>query len=226
MHTAITTIHTPGQPDSARRPSILVVEDSPVHGGLLITTLSEAADVIRGLNAGADGYVTKPYNVQLLLSRLAALLVEPPPRDEAPLEMTVEIDSLFFEVRARGRQVLNLLVSTYSNAVLKNRELLTTQDALNVLNGQLEQKVREKTAALALKIREHADLQSRIESERRRGAERLQETYLGTIQAIALALEKRDPYTSGHQQRPRFFRCRLAEFQLASAAEPKPVDPA
>jgi len=168
---------------------------------LLLTTLSEAADVIRGLNAGADCYVTKPYDMQLLLSSLAALLAEPPPRDEAPLDMTVEIDSHPYEVRAGGRQVLNLLVSTYSNAVLKNRELVATQDALNALNDQLEQRVHEKKAALALEIREHADLQTRLESERRASAEQLQETYLSTIQAIALALEKRDAYTSGHQRR-------------------------
>ncbi len=40
----------------------------------------------------------------------------------------------------------------------------------------------------------------RLEAAERDGAARLQRVLLGTIQAVALTVEKRDPYTAGHQQ--------------------------
>lgn len=80
-------------------------------------------------------------------------------------------------------------------------QLHTANLALGELNERLEVKVHEKTAALAQEIVERAMLQIRLESERRASAERLQKTYLDTIEAIALALQKRSVYTSGGQRR-------------------------
>ena len=104
------------------------LRDTPV---IMLTELSEAADVIRGLNAGADRYVTKPYDERLLLSRLADLLANPPARAEAPLAMRASIDAVAYPVHASGQQVLNLLVSTYENAVLQNRELAAARQSLD-----------------------------------------------------------------------------------------------
>ena len=170
---------------------------------ILLTMLSDPEDLIRGLNAGADGYLTKPYDVSALVSRLASLLDNPPTRKPADERRRVEVklaDKTHL-VYADSTRMLNLLISTYQNAVLQNQALVSAQAALDNLNQHLEQKVREKTAALALEISEHADVQTRLESERRKSAEQLQETYLSIIHAISLALEKRDAYTSGHQRR-------------------------
>ncbi|MEN9798301.1 MAG: hypothetical protein RL653_1997 [Pseudomonadota bacterium] len=41
---------------------------------LLLTARGETATKVRGLNAGADDYVTKPFDVQELLARVRALL--------------------------------------------------------------------------------------------------------------------------------------------------------
>jgi PAS domain S-box-containing protein/putative nucleotidyltransferase with HDIG domain len=41
----------------------------------------------------------------------------------------------------------------------------------------------------------------RLEEAEHENAERLQRALLGTIQAVALTVEKRDPYTAGHQQK-------------------------
>jgi DNA-binding response OmpR family regulator len=37
---------------------------------VLLTALSDVWDIIRGLNVGADTYVTKPYDASLLLERI------------------------------------------------------------------------------------------------------------------------------------------------------------
>ncbi|MFH1602803.1 MAG: HD domain-containing phosphohydrolase [Pseudomonadota bacterium] len=170
---------------------------------MLLTMLSDAVDVVRGLNAGADAYLTKPYNIPALVSRLKVLLAYPPP-PPPPVErrkVEVRLEGETYLVDAHGPRILNLLISTYENAVLQNRELVAVRDALNALNEGLESRVREQAAALILEIKQHAELETRLESERRESAEKLQQNYLSTIEAIALALEKRDAYTSGHQRR-------------------------
>ena len=47
------------------------LKDIPV---ILLTQLTEPEDIIEGLNAGADNYITKPYNKDFLLSRVKHLL--------------------------------------------------------------------------------------------------------------------------------------------------------
>ena len=124
-----------------------VLTHTPV---ILLTMLSDPLDVIRGLNAGADAYLTKPYNIPALAARVAALLAYPPIPPPATERRRVEV-RLAGEthlVDAHGPRMLNLLISTYENAVLQNRELTATQQALEDLNRHLEQKVLEKTAEL------------------------------------------------------------------------------
>jgi len=118
---------------------------------ILLTMLSDAEDVIRGLEVGADAYVTKPYNILSLVARLASLLAFPPPAPPGVERRKVEmrLHGVTHLVDAHGPRMLNLLISTYENAVLQNRELAVTQQALEDLNGQLEQKVEEKTAVIA-----------------------------------------------------------------------------
>ena len=43
------------------------LKDIPV---ILLTSLSDTQDVIRGLECGADNFVTKPYDEKLLISRI------------------------------------------------------------------------------------------------------------------------------------------------------------
>lgn len=52
----------------------------------------------------------------------------------------------------------------------------------------------------------------RLEAAEHAGAERLKRALLGTIQAVALTVEKRDPYTAGHQQK-------VARLAVAMAGE-------
>jgi two-component system phosphate regulon response regulator PhoB len=51
-----------------RRPS---TRDVPV---IMVTARTEEQDAVRGLNTGADDYITKPFNMESLLARMRALL--------------------------------------------------------------------------------------------------------------------------------------------------------
>ncbi|MBI4292330.1 MAG: response regulator [Betaproteobacteria bacterium] len=117
---------------------------------ILLTMLSDPEDVIRGLKAGADAYLTKPYNIPSLISRIESLLAHPPvpPPGQERRKVSIRLAGHTHTVDAHGPRILSLLVSTYENAVLQNRELAATQQALEDLNQHLEQRVLEQTAAL------------------------------------------------------------------------------
>jgi two-component system phosphate regulon response regulator PhoB len=51
-----------------RRPA---TRDLPV---IMVTARTEDGDAVRGLNTGADDYITKPFNMDALLARMRALL--------------------------------------------------------------------------------------------------------------------------------------------------------
>jgi two-component system phosphate regulon response regulator PhoB len=51
-----------------RRPT---TRDLPV---IMVTARAEDQDAVRGLNTGADDYITKPFNMEALLARMRALL--------------------------------------------------------------------------------------------------------------------------------------------------------
>ncbi len=103
--------------------------DIPV---ILVTTLSDPGDVIRGLECRADNFVLKPYDEQYLLSRVQFVLMNRVMRQSEPGGLAVDI---FFNGRrhtitADRLQILNLLLSTYDAAIQRNKELSRTQEEL------------------------------------------------------------------------------------------------
>ncbi len=117
---------------------------------ILLTALTDPVDVIRGLNAGAEAYITKPYDNERLLSQVRRLLSTPTKenglKEDPPLE--VEINQSRYTVRASREQILQMLTSTYDNAAYQNKLLLKLEEDLHALNNSLEQKVLDRTADL------------------------------------------------------------------------------
>jgi sigma-B regulation protein RsbU (phosphoserine phosphatase) len=113
---------------------------------ILMSTLADPIDIIRGLDAGADNYVTKPYDPDYLLGRMQSLLATPlgAPAEEATLEVAVAGQK--FRVQAGRQQVLNLLVSTFENAVAKNQELIAANEDLSLARDKLQQSNSELSA--------------------------------------------------------------------------------
>jgi sigma-B regulation protein RsbU (phosphoserine phosphatase) len=107
---------------------------------ILLSSLGDPVDIIRGLDAGADNYVTKPYEPEYLLGRMDSLLATPLAAGDAAAgnEMEVTVAGQTFKVNAGRQQVLNLLVSIFENAVTKNKELIATNQSLSVARDQLQ----------------------------------------------------------------------------------------
>jgi len=123
---------------------------------ILLTSLSETRDVIKGLQCGADKFFTKPYDEKLLLSAIQELTrsahLAGEERERRVMEISYEGQS--FLIDSDRRQIVNLLISTYEAAVRKNNELLELRDELRMLNRSLEDKIRERTIDLQAKNEE------------------------------------------------------------------------
>lgn len=107
---------------------------------ILLTTLSDSENILQGLKAHADCYLTKPYDPNYLLGKIHEQLESPPPEtvggQEPPLE--IKFNGRTETVTADRRLMLNLLLSTYENATQQNRELIRTQQELNLLNRKIQ----------------------------------------------------------------------------------------
>src|SRR5665647_561169 len=114
------------------------LKDIPV---MLVTTLSDPQDVIRGLECGADNFLRKPYEERYLLSRIDYLLMNLELRKNQKMQMGMEIDlgGQRHFISSDRQQILDLLVSTYEQAVEINSELKLREKQLahsnQVLNG-------------------------------------------------------------------------------------------
>ncbi|HLP62045.1 MAG TPA: response regulator, partial [Candidatus Deferrimicrobium sp.] len=114
---------------------------------ILLTTLSDPQDIIKGLECGADNFITKPYDKDYLISRINHILTNQKLRqmqENRGLEMGLEI---FFAgkkyfITAEKMQIVDLLVSTYEAVLQKNielqrlnKELKEANESIRVLRG-------------------------------------------------------------------------------------------
>lgn len=63
---------------------------------ILLTALDDVRDRVTGLDAGADDYVAKPFDMEELLARMRAVLRRPPPQAERTITVaraTLDLDS-------------------------------------------------------------------------------------------------------------------------------------
>src|SRR6266446_8395888 len=134
---------------------------------ILLTSLIDPADVVRGLEAGADSFIFKPYDEPYLLTQVASTLANWRLRETERTQMGVEIffAGRKFFITSDRLQILNLLLSTYEAAVQKNRQLAEARDELKGFNEKLEAKVKERTAALEAEIAERKQAEEKIREQ-------------------------------------------------------------
>ena len=99
---------------------------------MLVTTLSDPNDVIRGLECGADNFLRKPYEERYLLSRIDYLLMNTELRKNQKMQMGMEIrlGGQTHFISSDRQQILDLLISTYEQAVEINSELKQREQEL------------------------------------------------------------------------------------------------
>jgi two-component system CheB/CheR fusion protein len=109
---------------------------------MLLSTLNEPMDIIRGLESGADNFLTKPYKPEQIVARARTILQNRTLRTRSAV-FGVEISFLgkTFTITSEKEQILDLLISTFEDTVQANREL---------------QRHRAELAAAKIKLEEYA----------------------------------------------------------------------
>jgi two-component system cell cycle sensor histidine kinase/response regulator CckA len=137
---------------------------------ILMTSLSSPRDILKGLECGADNFIRKPYDDQTLLSRIKSILLNRTLRQTERAQFGVEIyfSGQRYFITSERQQVLDLLISTYEDAVHLNEELQVKQAQLADLARELEKKVEDRTVGLRTEIQERYRAEEQLrESEER-----------------------------------------------------------
>ncbi len=104
---------------------------------VMLTALDSARDIVTGLRFGADEYVTKPFDFEVLLARLEAVLRRGRGKVSRPQSSILKVDDLVFdrdaltlerggapiELTSTEYALLELLMSQVGKVVTRNRIL-------------------------------------------------------------------------------------------------------
>jgi len=123
-------------------------QDIPV---ILMTSLTRSEEVIEGLIAGADSFISKPYDKDYLISHIDKILADQSgintEKKSVGIEIIYEGKKRF--IQADQQQIIKLLLNIYDGAIHQNSRLIQTQEQLRLLNENLETLVEERTLALS-----------------------------------------------------------------------------
>lgn len=156
--------------------------DIPV---ILLTELSEPDDIIRGLQSGADNFITKPYTDENLLARIEHLRINSELRRRGNGELTIDV---FFRgekyvINSARQQILDLLISVFETAVEKNLELIASRESFRNLAEQLTVKNNELNSANSELKEMRNTLEERVKT-RTEDRDKQIERHLVTIEAL------------------------------------------
>jgi len=106
---------------------------------ILLTSLQDPLDIIRGLQAGADNFITKPFEAKYLLSRVNYLLANRELRSAGGTDMVLEImfNGKKYAINSERKQILDLLLSVYETSIEQNKALQEAQKQLQQSNDHL-----------------------------------------------------------------------------------------
>ncbi len=109
---------------------------------ILLTSLSDPKDILKGLECGADNFIVKPYDEEFLLSRIQYVLANLELRRQSAGKGGTEIFFAGHKYQLTTDRIhsIDLLLSTYETAVQKNLELSKATEKL----AQQAQELRVK----------------------------------------------------------------------------------
>lgn len=155
---------------------------------IFVTAISkEARCVFKGYETGAVDYLFKPLDPNILKSK-ATVFIELYRQKKLLENQTEEL-----------KQKAKVLEDEISRRKLMEEELKQHRNHLEALVTERAAELKMTNEQLRCEIIEH-----------KRTEEVLRKTMKGTIQAMALAAEIRDPYTAGHQRKVSQLACAIA----------------
>ena len=125
---------------------------------ILLTSLADPNDILKGLECGADNFIVKPYDEEFLLSRIQYVLANQELRRSSKGKEGTEIFFAGQKYHLTSERIhsIDLLLSTYETAVQKNIALIKAKETLEIQAQQL----RDKNAEMAADLNMARELQT------------------------------------------------------------------
>lgn len=116
---------------------------------VVLTSQADPVNVLRGLEAGADGFMTKDREPREIIGRLRRTLEKCPPAphaDDAPPTRVMFLDCEF-EIAVGRDQLLNVLLAAFEDVVHLNGQYQSSEARLRKVNSQLQESLRSEHEA-------------------------------------------------------------------------------
>jgi PAS domain S-box-containing protein len=149
------------------------IKNHPTKGSvavILVTSLSDPTNIIKGLECGANNFITKPYEANNLLTRVCTILDRKASSGNSKRNVGTEVvfQGKALTVNSDKEQILDLLIATFEGVVRTNQELQTSKADLASSKRTVDEYARklESRVRTTEEKRNRAE-QSLAESERR-----------------------------------------------------------
>ena len=98
---------------------------------IIVTSRDSEMDELMSMNLGADDFVTKPYNIQILLARIASIIKRTYKNNSSDVLIykeltlnlsrgTISVDNSEFEITKNEHKILNCLMKNKGNIVTRD----------------------------------------------------------------------------------------------------------
>ncbi len=116
---------------------------------ILVTFLSDPTDILKGLECGADNFITKPFNDSMLVSRIQYLLINREMRQHSAAGIGLEVyfGGKSHYLTAERLQIVDLLLTSFETTVANKLELEQANKKLREANQRLKEEIAERKRA-------------------------------------------------------------------------------
>lgn len=138
------------------------IKSNPGTAGIpviLVTQLHDPSDVLKGLEAGAENFIVKPFEPEQVYNRIAAVLdaTGKPDPDGQKEAFAYVLDGQAHKINFSRSRILDILLSTYEFAIRKNNELQDAHERMTALNEELMAAVEDLQLANQNLSKENAE---------------------------------------------------------------------
>jgi len=113
---------------------------------IFLSGLQEAETVIEGLEIGADDYIIKPFDPNILVAKINVFYRRLHPEDQSSTENIIEI---FEQLTYQERKILQWIEKGYTNKEIADK-LKLTEGTIKVYNHNIFQKLQVKNRTQAI----------------------------------------------------------------------------